>query len=290
MVGSFQYGGQAVIEGVMMRGPEGMAIAVRRPDQEIVVEKRQIKAWSRRFKPLGWPLLRGVVAFIESLVIGMGALNFSAGLFAEGEGEELGVKELAVTILVALGLTFLIFVAFPAFVATLLKERIASTVLLNLTEGLLKISLFVLYIVLISRLEDIRRVFEYHGAEHKTIHAQEAGLPLTVENIRPFTTIHPRCGTSFLLLVFFVSIFIFSFFGRPPFWQRIGLHLAIFPLVAGISYELIKLAGRPQGGLGKALVRVITAPGMWLQHLTTKEPSDEQIQVAVTALEGVMKV
>jgi uncharacterized protein YqhQ len=289
-VAKFQYGGQAVIEGVMMRGPEGMAIAVRRPDQEIVVEKRELKAWSRRFKPLGWPLLRGVVAFIESLVIGMSALNFSAGLFAEGEGEELGAKELAVTILVALGLTFLIFVAFPAFVVTLLRERIASTVLLNLTEGLLKISLFVLYIVLISRLEDIRRVFEYHGAEHKTIHAQEAGLPLTVENIRPFTTIHPRCGTSFLLLVFFVSIFIFSFFGRPPFWQRIGLHLAIFPLVAGISYELIKLAGKPKAGFGKALVRVITAPGMWLQHLTTCEPSDEQIQVAIEALEGVIEV
>ncbi len=289
-MGKFQYGGQAVIEGVMMRGPEGMAIAVQRSPEEIVVEKRPLTAWSRRFKPLGWPLVRGVVALIESLVVGMGALNYSAGLFAEGEGEELGAKELAMTILVALGLTFLIFVAFPAFIATLLKERITSTFLLNLAEGFLKISLFVLYIVIISRLEDIRRVFEYHGAEHKTIHAHEAGLPLTVENIRPFSTIHPRCGTSFLLLVFFVSIFIFSFFGRPPFWQRIGLHLAILPLVAGISYELIKLAGRPTGGVAKTVVGFITTPGLWLQRLTTKEPSAEQIQVAIAALEGVIEV
>ncbi len=288
-MGSFQYGGQAVIEGVMMRGPEGMAIAVRRPDKQIVVEKRQVRAWARRYKFLGWPLLRGVVAFIESLVIGMSALNFSAGLFAEGEGEDLGAKELALTILVALGLTFLLFVAFPAFVASSLKTRIANTVLLNLVEGFLKIGLFVLYIVFISRLQDIKMVFQYHGAEHKTIHAHEAGLPLTVENIRPFSTIHPRCGTSFLLLVFFVSIFIFSFFGRPSFWLRIGIHLAIFPLVAGVSYELIKLAGKPQGGWGQKIVKIITAPGMWLQHLTTREPSAEQIQVAVEALEGVMK-
>ncbi|HQD39636.1 MAG TPA: DUF1385 domain-containing protein [Bacillota bacterium] len=288
-MGKFQYGGQAVIEGVMMRGPEAMAIAVRTKDEEIVVEKRKWLAWSKRHKLLGLPLVRGVVALVESLVIGMSALNFSANLFAEGEGEELSFKELALTILIALGLTFLVFVAFPAFVATKLKGAIASTVLLNIAEGLLKMGLFVSYIVLISRMEDIRRVFEYHGAEHKTIYAQEAGLPLTVENIRKFSTLHPRCGTSFLLLVFFVSIFIFSFFGRPPFWQRVGIHLAILPLVAGISYELIKLAGRPRGGLGQRIVRFITAPGMWLQRLTTREPSDEQILVAVEALRGVLE-
>lgn len=288
-MGKCQYGGQAVIEGVMMRSPKRMAIAVQKTAEEIVVEEQEVVAWSERFKPLGWPLVRGVVALIESMVIGLGALNFSANIFAEGEEEELGTGELILTMLLAFALSFVIFVAFPAFIATQLRARIHSTILLNIVEGLIKISLFVLYIVLISKMQDIRRVFEYHGAEHKTIHAYEAGLPLTVENIRPFSTIHPRCGTSFLLLVFVVSIFIFSFFGRPPFWQRVGLHFAILPLVAGISYELIKLAGKPQGGLGKTIVGFITTPGLWLQYLTTKEPSAEQIEVAVAALERVIE-
>jgi uncharacterized protein YqhQ len=217
--------------------------------------------------------------------MGVRALSFSASQFAEEEEAELTTKDLIMTIGFAVLLTVGLFIALPAYLVRLVQANISSNVLLNIVEGLIKIGLFLLYILGISAMEDIRRVFEYHGAEHKAINCYEAGEPLTVENVAKYTTVHRRCGTNFLLIVFFTSIFVFSFFGRPPFLQRVLLHVALLPIVAGIAYELIRLAGRPNRPWW---VEVITAPGLLLQKLTTREPDAEQIEVAIKALQVVV--
>lgn len=278
----FSYGGQAVIEGVMMRGRSGLAIAVRKADNTIIVREEAIRSASQRFPLLRLPILRGMVALVESLVVGLRSLSFSASAFAEEEGEELGFRELAATMVVALALTIGLFVILPAFLVKQFQSVISSDILVNLAEGLIKVAVFLIYIVAISASKDIRRVFEYHGAEHKAIHCYESGQELTVENARKFTTMHPRCGTNFILLVLVTSVFIFSFFGRPPFWQRILIHVAILPLVSGLSYELIKLAGRYKA------VRTLVYPGLLLQKLTTREPNDAQLEVAIRALKTVL--
>lgn len=278
----FSYGGQAVIEGVMMRGRSRLAIAVRKADNSIIVREEAVRSASQRLPFLRLPIIRGVVALVESLVVGLRALSFSASAFAEEEGEELGFGELAVTMAVAFVLAVGLFVVLPAFLVKQFHNLIASDIILNLVEGLIKVAVFLTYIIVISTAKDIRRVFEYHGAEHKAIHCYEAGEELTVENARKFTTMHPRCGTNFMLLVLVTSVFVFSFFGRPPFLQRILLHLAILPLVAGLSYELIKLAGKYK------VVRMLVYPGLLLQKLTTREPNDEQLEVAIRALKTVL--
>ncbi|HHV94201.1 MAG TPA: DUF1385 domain-containing protein [Firmicutes bacterium] len=280
----FSYGGQAVIEGVMMRGRSNLAVAVRRRDG-IVLREERLQPWTQRYPVLGWPFVRGSVALIESLVMGIRALSFSASQFAEEEEAELTTKDLVMTIGFAVLLTVGVFIALPAYVVRLVQAYIGSNVLLNIVEGLIKISLFLLYILGISLMQDIRRVFEYHGAEHKAINCYEAGEPLTVENVAKYTTVHRRCGTNFLLIVFFTSIFLFSFFGRPPFVQRVLLHIALLPAVAGIAYELIRLAGRPNRPWW---VEVIAAPGLLLQKLTTREPDSDQIEVAIRALQVVV--
>ncbi|NLY29947.1 MAG: DUF1385 domain-containing protein [Firmicutes bacterium] len=280
----FSYGGQAVIEGVMMRGRNNLAVAVRRSDG-IILHEEKLRPWAQRYPILGVPFIRGSAALIESLVMGVRALSFSASQFAEEEEAELTTKDLIMTIGFAVLLTVGLFIALPAYLVRLVQANISSNVLLNIVEGLIKIGLFLLYILGISAMEDIRRVFEYHGAEHKAINCYEAGEPLTVENVAKYTTVHRRCGTNFLLIVFFTSIFVFSFFGRPPFLQRVLLHVALLPIVAGIAYELIRLAGRPNRPWW---VEVITAPGLLLQKLTTREPDAEQIEVAIKALQVVV--
>ncbi len=281
----FSYGGQAVIEGVMMRGRTNLAVAVRRSDG-IVLHEEKLRPWAQRYPILGVPFIRGSVALIESLAMGVRALSFSASQFAEEEEAELTTKDMVMTIGFAVLLTVGLFIALPAYVVRLVQAHISSNVLLNIVEGLIKIGFFLLYILGISAMEDIRRVFEYHGAEHKAINCYEAGEPLTVENVAKYTTVHRRCGTNFLLIVFFTSIFLFSFFGRPPFLQRVLLHIALLPAVAGIAYELIRLAGRPKRPWW---VEVITAPGLLLQKLTTREPDAEQIEVAIKALQVVVE-
>ena len=280
----FNYGGQAVIEGVMMRGQYSSAIAVRKMDQTISVLEQELKPWSDRFPVLKKPILRGAVALIETMIMGIKSLNYSAMEYGEEE-EQLTTKELILTMGFALVLTVALFIVLPAFLLRFVQSYISSNILLNLVEGLIKISFFVLYIAGISWMEDIKRVFAYHGAEHKTINCYEAGQELTVENVAKHSRVHARCGTNFLLIVLFTSVFVFSFFGRPPFLQRILIHLAIMPLVAGVSYELIRKAGQKDC---HPIFRLLARPGMLLQGLTTKEPDHGQIEVAIRALEAVL--
>jgi uncharacterized protein YqhQ len=282
------HGGQAVIEGVAMRGQRVMATAVRRTDGSIVVDKQRVTPWAEKYPILKWPLVRGSVAMIESLVVGTKALVFSAAQFAEGEDVEFTGRDTTLVVLVAFTVTVLVFIALPALVVRLAQHLIHSTLLLNLVEGLLKVVLFVAYVGGIGLFPDIRRVFEYHGAEHKTINAFEAGEELTVDNVRRHTTLHYRCGSSFLLLVLLTSIIIFSLVtvaGRPPFLERLLIHLAILPLVAGVSYELIRAASKHNSFF---LLRWLASPGLLVQVLTTREPDDAELEVAIRALDEVL--
>ncbi|NPV54575.1 MAG: DUF1385 domain-containing protein [Firmicutes bacterium] len=283
----FQYGGQAVIEGVMMRGQTSIAIAVRRQDHEITVREKPIGSLTARWPFLRWPVIRGVVMLVESLVIGIQALMFSANEFAGGEGEEkLKPWELTGTIVFAMALFVGLFIVLPNLFAVAVQKLVHNVVAVNLLEGLFRIFIFLAYIFAVSRIKDIQRVFEYHGAEHKTIHTYEAGEELTVENARKHSTLHPRCGTSFLLIVMVIMIIAFSLIGRRAFLPRIALRLAMLPVVAGLSYEVIKATGRKHVA---KWVRWAIAPGLWLQKLTTREPDNEQLEVAIKALESVLE-
>lgn len=275
-------GGQAVIEGVMMRGPGHIATAVREPAGTITVKKEPLVTISDRFPILKKPMLRGVIALGEALVYGLKALSFSAQASGE-EGEELSAKEIATTMVVAFGLAVLLFIIIPTYAAKFIHDAVTDPMILNLFEGLLRLLIFFAYVVGISVMKDIRRVFMYHGAEHKAIHAYEAGLPLTVDNVRPFSTLHPRCGTNFLLIVMVISILVFAFLGWPDLWLRIASRVALLPLIAGIGYEIIRYAGKSD----KKWVAWAIAPGLWLQMLTTREPSDDMLEVAICALEAV---
>lgn len=282
----FFYGGQAVIEGVMMRGREALGIAVRRPDGSVVVHEEPLAPWSTRFPVLKWPLVRGAVALIEAMVIGVRALNFSANQqVGEEEGEELSFKELAITFAMAMLLTVGLFVVLPAFIIRLIQDMVTHNVVLNFIEGVIKIAFFTLYIVAIARMEDIKRVFQYHGAEHKAINCYEANLPLTVDNVRRQSIVHTRCGTNFILIVLFMSVFVFSFFGRPPFLLRVLYHVLLLPVVAGLSYEVIRHAAQDNA---LRIVKWLATPGLWMQRLTTRPPDDSQIEVAIAALKRVL--
>ena len=265
-------GGQAVIEGVMMRGFGKVATAVREPNGNINVQVKNISSITERFPILKLPLLRGSVALFESLILGMKSLSFSAQAAGEDD-EQLSDKELVGTILLAIGLACGLFIAIPTFAAKFFHTLTDDPIILNLAEGFLRLIIFLAYLFAISRMKDIQRVFQYHGAEHKTIFCYEADLPLTVENVKKFPRLHPRCGTAFLLIVMIVSIFVFAFLGWPELWIRILSRIILLPVVAGLSYEIIKLA---------------TLPGLWLQYLTTREPDDSMIEVAIKSLEAVV--
>lgn len=283
MQASPKVGGQAVIEGVMMRYREKMAIAVRKPDKQIFLHQEALRPAGTRYPALRLPVLRGMVAFVEALVLGVRALTISASQAAADEEEELTAWQLALTVAFAMALAISLFFLLPTVIVRLLAGPGPGTpLLLNLLEGGIRISIFLGYVYLISRLKDIERVFQYHGAEHKAIFCFEAGESLTVDNARAFSAVHPRCGTSFLLLVMAVSILLFSFFGWPDLVQRLLLRLTMLPLVAGIAYELIQLAGRYR------IFCYLTAPGLWLQRLTTREPDDQQLEVALRALQSVV--
>ena len=274
-------GGQAVIEGVMMKGPDTIATAVREPSGRIALRTEPVHSISETYPLLKKPLLRGVVALAEALIYGLKALSFSAQAAGE-EGEELSTKEIALTMAAAFGLAVLLFVILPTYAAKYIHSAVSDPHLLNLFEGVLRLLIFFAYVLAISSLSDIRRVFQYHGAEHKTIHCYEAGIPLEVENIRPYSRLHPRCGTNFLLIVMLVSILMFAFLGWPDLWLRILSRVILLPLVAGISYEIIRFAGRSES----PVMAFCMKPGLWLQYLTTREPSDDQIEVAIRALES----
>jgi len=283
------YGGQAVIEGVMMRGKKKMAVAVRRTPEEIVLKLQDVHSVTERFRVLKTPLIRGFVALIESLVMGIKTLTYSANQVVEGEGEGETITPLEMGLSVAfafaagIGLFFLL----PVGLAHLLKAYVSGPFLQNLLEGLFRVLIFLLYVVAISLMKDIQRVFEYHGAEHKTIHTYEAGQDLIVENARKYSTLHPRCGTSFLLFVMVISILVFSFLGETNLGTRLLSRVLLLPIVAGVSYEFLKLTGKYQH---LAVMRFLSAPGLWLQKLTTREPDDSQLEVAICALQKVLEV
>ncbi|QGP91779.1 hypothetical protein MGLY_11210 [Neomoorella glycerini] len=275
-----QYGGQAVIEGVMMRGPHKTAVALRKANGEILVEASPNSSITARYPVLKLPLLRGVVALFESLILGIRYLTFSANQAMEGEEEELSTRDLVLTVAIALAAAVGFFVLLPAGAALLLHNHL-SIFWQNVVEGLLRMLLFLGYVAAIGRVKDVQRVFQYHGAEHKVINALEAGEDLRVETVRPYPTLHPRCGTSFLLLVLVLTIVFFSIVGRGGIAWRLVSRLVLLPVVAGLAYELLKFTGRH---LNVPWVRAIAAPGLWLQKLTTREPDDGMLEVALAAL------
>ncbi len=295
-------GGQALLEGVMMRGEDRIAICCRIPDGRI-----HLKTEEKKERP-GWmnlPLLRGVVAFVDSLVLGTKTLTYSADvqeLFMEEDEEaqeagrietflteKLGTEKIwklmmALSFVIALVFSIGVFVLLPTAAIGWMKAFIPNAVVLNLIEGVLRILLFIIYILLITRMEDIQRVFEYHGAEHKTIHCFENGLELTPSNAQQFYTLHPRCGTSFMMFVLVVSLILFSLLGWPSLAYRIVSRLILLPVVAGVSFELLKWAGRSDN----AVVRILSMPGLYLQKLTTKDPDDEELEIAICSLKAVL--
>jgi len=307
-------GGQALIEGIMMRGPDKDAIVVNTADGlHVEVQPRKVHP---KDSPLSWPLIRGVVNFFDSQVTGVKSLMRSAELAPEGYEEEpskfekwleakLGNEKFQSAIIgfgvfMGLGMSILLFFLLPMVVSSLFDSLIQNTLLLNLLEGLVRICIFVAYILLVSRMPEMKRVFAYHGAEHKTIRCYEAGLPLTVENVRAQTRLHPRCGTSFLLVVMILSILVFSVASssllalvpaleamRSTFWYRllmIAFKLLLLPLVVAIAYEINRWVGRNDN----ALTRILTFPGMWFQNFTTNEPDDAMIAVGIASLEAVL--
>lgn len=315
-------GGQAVMEGVMMRGPHKIATAVRKPDGDIIVDTQDIpKARKNKFFKL--PIIRGCVNFFDSMIIGVKALMFSAKFFEVDEDGEPIEQEpsrfeawlekkldsdramnavMYCSVIFSIFLSVGLFILLPAFLTGLLDSLISNNLMLTLIEGGVRISIFVFYLALVSQMRDIKRVFMYHGAEHKSIFCYENGMELTVENVRSQSRLHPRCGTSFLLIVMVISILIFSIipwneetFKSIPVigaylvaipWKitRVILRLLLLPIVAGISYEIIKFAGRHDN----VLTRIISAPGMWFQKITTREPDDSMIEVAIQSLKAVI--
>ncbi len=278
-------GGQAVLEGVMMRNQDCYAVAVRKPNQEITIEKKRDheSAWLRLLKKI--PIIRGVVSFISSLVIGMQTLAFSASFFEDEDGEDASLSplEMGLTIAVSIVLAVLIFMLAPYGLSLLFEKQIGSVTLLAFIEGIIRLVIFLAYVWAISLMSDIKRVYMYHGAEHKCINCIEHELPLTVENVRKSSRFHKRCGTSFLLIVMLISIVIFALIHTPSPILRLLCRIVLIPVVAGISYEFIRLAGKSEN----KLINLLSLPGLCLQRLTTKEPDDSMIEVGIASVEAV---
>lgn len=280
----FNVGGQAVIEGVMMRGKDKIAVAVRQPDGGISVDVNPVSSIRDKYPILKKPLLRGVIALFESLYDGMKALAYSAQVSGEDD-EQLTKKEMVMTILTSVALAVGLFIVIPTWSMRFLHSVTNDPMTLNLSEGVLRMVIFLTYIGAISSMKDIQRVFQYHGAEHKTIYTYEAGLPLEVANVRPFSTLHPRCGTNFLMIVMLISMFVFTFLGWPSLLERIASRVLLMPVIAGVSYEIIRFAG---AHADNGLVHFFILPGLLLQKLTTREPDDSQIEVAIASLKAVL--
>jgi uncharacterized protein YqhQ len=295
----FYYGGQAVMEGVMMRGTHSMAVAVRAPNGKIVVHSEPLNqaiygSWLAKV-----PFLRGLTMLWDTLVLGTRTLMFSAEVAVQGEGATVegdaaaDVPEAAfstpvawVALLLSVGAAVGLFFVLPAFLAKLVDRYLASALLGNLVEGLIRLLFVLAYIWGVGFMPDIRRVFAYHGAEHKTVHAYEEGQPLTVETVRKHTTAHERCGTSFILLAVIISVLIFSLLGRPPLLLRLASRVILLPLIVGVAYEVLKLGARYSGN---RWVRALLLPGLATQKLTTREPDDDMIEVAIAALKRVLE-
>lgn len=293
MAKSINVGGQAVIEGVMMRGKDGIATAVRTSQGEIVVEQKKYTSYTKKNKILGLPIIRGFISLIESLIIGVQTLNYSASFFEE-EGEEskadkfikkifkekssdviMGIS-LVISLVISIGLFFIL----PTLIASVFSKIGANTMGMNIVEGVIRVLIFLFYVYIIGKMEDINRVYQYHGAEHKAIFCYENNIELTPENAAKFGRLHPRCGTNFLFLVMIVSIITFSLTGWNSIGERILYRIVLLPLISGISYEIIRWMGKSTGSLAK----ILSYPGLKLQNLTTREPDLAQIEVAIRAL------
>jgi uncharacterized protein YqhQ len=279
------YGGQAVVEGVMMRGRDVWAIAVRKPDGDVHVESHDIDSIAKRHPSLAKPGLRGVIALGQALSIGMKALSISAAE-AASEEERLSSGQMGLSMGLALVLFAGLFVVLPAVAFRWVSHRVDSSILVNVMEGVFRVVLFVGYLVVIGRAKEIRRVFEYHGAEHKTIAAYEHDEPLEPESVDRYSTLHVRCGTNFLLIVMVLTILIFALFGSPGIWWRIGSRLIAIPVIAGIAFELLRLGAKFERS---AFMRAVMAPGLWLQKITTQPPDLGQIEVAISSFREVLR-
>lgn len=291
-------GGQALIEGVMMRGPKKIAVAVRKPDNEIELKVDELNTLAMKSKFFRLPFLRGVVGLVEAMTIGTKALMYSAEFYPEDEetsskeswtqkifGDKAEDVEITLAVIFSVILSMGVFMILPNFITSLFKKLIESPLVLNLIEGVIRIAIFLIYVVLVSKMEDIKRVFEYHGAEHKTIHCYENEEELTVENVKKYPILHARCGTSFLFMVMIVSILVLSFFGWPNPLQRILIRILMFPVIAGISYEINRLIGKS----GSKLAYYLSYPGLMIQKIATvKEPDGSQIEVAIASLKAVL--
>ncbi|MBA7507961.1 hypothetical protein ES706_06692 [subsurface metagenome] len=288
MAEPFHYGGQAVIEGVMMRGKEGIAISVRQPNGELNVVKRSLSGiYTGRLREI--PLVRGIIVLVETLVLGTRSLIHSAQVASIEEGEEkIPAALLWGTVAMSLALGVALFFMVPLFATRYLIDPYINSALLSVVlEGLIRIGIFITYLKMISFIPDIKRVFAYHGAEHKVVNAYEAGVPLEVESVKNYSTAHARCGTAFLFIVLIIAIFIFVLVGRPPLWIRVLSRIALIPVIAVISYEIMKFGA---GHAKNPIMRILLAPGLLLQAITTREPDDSQIEAAISALNEVIKI
>lgn len=291
-------GGQAVIEGIMMMNRNDYAVAVRKPDQEIEVKRDRYVSITQKVRLFSLPFIRGVFRFADSMIIGMKTLTYSASFFEDDEDSEpgrieqflsriLGEKLESALMAFVMVLSFImaigIFMLLPLFIAGLFSNVIESERLMAVLEGVIRILIFIAYIKIVSRMEDIKRTFMYHGAEHKCINCVEHGLPLTVENVRNSSKEHKRCGTSFILIVMVISILFFMVVRVDNVWMRFASRIVLVPVIAGVSYEILQLAGRSNS----KFMDLVSRPGMWMQGLTTKEPDDSMIEVAIAATEAV---
>jgi uncharacterized protein YqhQ len=282
----FSYGGQALIEGVLMRGRDAIAVAFRHPDGHIVWASESLTAGIHGSRLSKAPFVRGLVVLYETLVVGTRWLIRSANIQASADGVELGRGSVALMLGITLVLGVGVFFLLPLFVATLTTASVQQDWVQHVVEGVVRVGIFLAYLALISRMPDIRRVFEYHGAEHMTIHALEAGDPLTTDNVRKYPTAHPRCGTEFLVVVIILSIFMFSLVGRQSLPVMVLSRILLIPVIAGVGYEILKFGAKHRAN---PLVKALIAPGILVQMITTKQPTDDQIEVAIVSMEQALE-
>jgi len=286
MAKKFYYGGQAVIEGVMMRGQKAMVTAVRRPSGGLAIDVQPLAtiytSWMRRA-----PLIRGIIVLIEAMVLGIKTLLYSANVSLEEEEAEISGGLVWAMVAVSLVFAVALFFMAPLFLTKLLDPYLNSPLVFNLVDGFIRLIIFIAYLKLISLVPDIKRVFAYHGAEHKAVNAYEDGAPLEVEAARKYSTAHVRCGTSFLLVVLIIAIIVFALVGLPSLWLMVLSRILLIPVIAALSYEVIYFGANHAKN---SLVRAVVAPGLWLQTLTTREPDDSQLETALTALEKIIEV
>lgn len=278
-------GGQALIEGVMMRHGNKITAAVRNPKKEIVFQEREYVPLTKRYKVLGWMFIRGTITLFEMMIIGIKCLMFSAEVALAEEERKPKSWEMSLSFIISFTIAIFFFIVVPAFFFTKLKFFVSNLIVLNILEGCVRLGIFLCFLASTLLLADMRRVYMYHGAEHKTVFAWEHGQELTLENVKDFSTRHPRCGTSFILFVMIVSILVFSLLGRPDFLHRVIYKILLMPVIAGISYEAIRFTGKYSHF---KLVQILSWPGLALQRITTKEPNDDQIEVAIAAMKKVI--